>query len=189
MSSAGRSVSPCFQYSVQSLGRDRFRFISPYTTARLDKRQKIFFHTDIVLHSANTSEIQATKKPHNYHKIAVWQKDDRIRKSPLKFYGYYYSILSGDCQASIITELWRLSVVFYVTLWHMIQEKFDTRSFFSARAYWYIRCIVWRISSSVVSGWIGQIRRTVRPFSWVVSTQAKPSSIMRREIVRPAAGV
>ena len=24
----------------------------------------------------NTSEIQATKKPHNYHKIAVWQKDD-----------------------------------------------------------------------------------------------------------------
>ena len=46
---AARSVSPCFQYSVQSLGRDRFRFISPYTTARLDKRQKIFFHTDIVL--------------------------------------------------------------------------------------------------------------------------------------------
>ena len=45
----------------------------------------------IVLHSANTSEIQATKKPHNYHKIAVWQKDDRIRKSPLKFYVYYYS--------------------------------------------------------------------------------------------------
>ena len=42
MSSAGRSVSPCFQYSVQSLGRDRFRFISPYTTARLDKRQKFF---------------------------------------------------------------------------------------------------------------------------------------------------
>ena len=39
----------------------------------------------IVLHSANTSELQATKKPHNYHKIAVWQKDDRIRKSPLNF--------------------------------------------------------------------------------------------------------
>ena len=97
----------CFQYSVQSLGRDRFRFISPYTTARLDKRQKIFFHTDIVLHSANTFEIQATKKPHNYHKIAVWQKDDRIRKSPLKFYAQYYSILSGDFQALIITELWR----------------------------------------------------------------------------------
>ena len=77
---------------------------------------------------------------------------------------------------------------FCVTLWHIIQEKFDTRSFFSARAYWYIRCIVWRISSSVVSGWIRQIRRTVRPFSWVVSTQAKPSSIMRREIVRPVAG-
>mgnify|MGYP006951840267 FL=1 len=95
-----------FQYSVQSLGRDRFRFISPYTTARLDKRQKIFFHTDIVLHSANTSEIQATKKPHNYHKIAVWQKDDRIRKSPLKFYVCHYSELEGDCQASIITELW-----------------------------------------------------------------------------------
>ena len=69
-------ISPCFQYRVRSLGRDRFRFISPYTTARLDKRQKIFSHTDIVLHSANTSEIQATKKPHNYHKIAVWQKDD-----------------------------------------------------------------------------------------------------------------
>lgn len=38
----------------------------------------------------------------------MWQKDDRIRKSPLKFYVYYYSDLSGDCQASIITELWRL---------------------------------------------------------------------------------
>ena len=109
-------ISPCFQYSVQSLGRDRFRFISPYTTARLDKRQKIFSHTDIVLHSANTSEIPATKKPHNYHKIAVWQKDDRIRKSPLKFCVYYYSELEGDCQASIITELCRLSVVFCVTL-------------------------------------------------------------------------
>ena len=129
MSSAGRSVSPCFQYRVQSLGRDRFRCISPYTTARLDKRQKIFFHTDIVLHSANTSEIQATKKPHNYHKIAVWQKDDRIRKSPLKFCVYYYSELEGDCQASIITELWRLSVVFCVTLWHMRNSVwFCTRS-------------------------------------------------------------
>ena len=42
-----------------------------------------------------------TKKPHNYHKIAVWQKDDRIRKSPLKFYVYHYSEPSGDCQASI----------------------------------------------------------------------------------------
>ena len=105
MSSAGRSVSPCLQYNVQSLGKDRFRFISPYTTVRLDKRQKIFFHTDIVLHSANTSEIQATKKPHNYHKIAVWQKDDRIRKSPLKFYAHYYSIFSGECQASIITKV------------------------------------------------------------------------------------
>lgn len=94
-------ISPCFQYSVQSLGRDRFRFISPYTTAHLDKGQKIFPHTDIVLHSANTSEIPATKKPHNYHKIAVWQKDDRIRKSPLKFCVYYYSELEGDCQASI----------------------------------------------------------------------------------------
>ena len=125
MPSAGRSVSPCFQYSVQSLGRDRFRFISPYTTARLDKRQKIFFHTDIVLHSANTSEIQATKKPHNYHKIAVWQKDDRIRKSPLKFCVSYYSELKGDYQASIITELWRLSVVFCVTLWHMRVSSFS----------------------------------------------------------------
>ena len=63
--------------------------------------------------------MQATKKPHNYHKIAVWQKDDRIRKSPLKFYVYYYSELSGDCQVSIFTELWRLSVAFCVTLWHM----------------------------------------------------------------------
>ena len=59
----------------------------------------------IVLHSANTSEIQATKKPHNYHKIAVWQKDDRIRKSPLKFCVYHYSELEGDCQAALITEL------------------------------------------------------------------------------------
>ena len=41
------------------------------------------------------------KKPHDYHKIAVWQKDDRIRKSPLKFYVYHYSEPSGDCQASI----------------------------------------------------------------------------------------
>ena len=63
--------------------------------------------------------MQATKKPHNYHKTVVWQKDDRIRKSPLKFYVYYYSELSGDCQASIFTELWRLSVAFCVTLWHM----------------------------------------------------------------------
>ena len=47
------------------------------------------------------------KKPHGYHKIAVWQKDDRIWKSPLKFYAQYYSILSGDFQALIITELWR----------------------------------------------------------------------------------
>ena len=31
----------------------------------------------------------------------------RIRKSPLKFYAQYYSILSGDFQALIITELWR----------------------------------------------------------------------------------
>ena len=104
MSFAGRSVSPCFQYSVQSPGRDRFRFIKPYTTARLDKRQKIFLHTDIVLHSANTSEIQATKKPHNYHKIAVWQKDDRIRKSPLKFCDYYCSEFEGHCQAAIIRK-------------------------------------------------------------------------------------
>jgi len=48
--------------------------------------------------------MQTTKKPHGYHKIAVWQKDDRIRKSPLKFYAQYYSILSGDFQALIITE-------------------------------------------------------------------------------------
>ena len=42
---------------------------------------------------------------HNYHKIAVWQKDDRIRKSPLKFCVYHYNELEGDCQAAIITEL------------------------------------------------------------------------------------
>ena len=63
--------------------------------------------------------MQATKKPHNYHKTVVWQIDDRIRKSPLKFYVYYYNELSGDCQVSIFTELWRLSVAFCVTLWHM----------------------------------------------------------------------
>ena len=72
-----------------------------------------------ILRSARFSSMQTTKKPHGYHKIAVWQKDDRIRKSPLKFYAHYYSELEGDCQASIITELWRLSVVFCVTLWHM----------------------------------------------------------------------
>ena len=56
--------------------------------------------------------MQATKKPHNYHKTVGWQKDDRIRKSPLKFYGYYYSKISEDCQASIFTKLRWLSVVF-----------------------------------------------------------------------------
>ena len=56
----------------------------------------------IVLHSANTSELQATKKPHNYHKIAVWQKDDRIRKSPLKFCVYHYNELEGDCHLAAI---------------------------------------------------------------------------------------
>ena len=69
--------------------------------------------------------MQATKKPHNYHKTVVWQKDDRIRKSPLKFYVYYYSDLSGDCQASIITELWRLSVVFlcyFMAHEHLLKE-------------------------------------------------------------------
>ena len=60
-----------------------------------------------ILRSARFSSMQTTKKPHGYHKIAVWQKDDRIRKSPLKFYAQYYSILSGDFQALIITELWR----------------------------------------------------------------------------------
>lgn len=59
-----------------------------------------------ILRSARFSSMQTTKKPHGYHKIAVWQKDDRIRKSPLKFYAQYYSILSGDFQALIITELW-----------------------------------------------------------------------------------
>ena len=55
----------------------------------------------------------------------MWQKDDRIRKSPLKFYVYYYSDLSGDCQASIITELWRLSVVFlcyFMAHEHLLKE-------------------------------------------------------------------
>ena len=46
--------------------------------------------------------MRATKKPHGYHKIAVWQKDDRIRKSPLKFYDYHYSEISGVCQTLII---------------------------------------------------------------------------------------
>ena len=59
-----------------------------------------------ILRSARFSSMQTTKKPHGYHKIAVWQKDDRIRKSPLKFCVYYYNELEGDCQASIITELW-----------------------------------------------------------------------------------
>lgn len=71
--------------------------------------------------------MQATKKPHNYHKTVVWQKDDRIRKSPLKFYVYYCSELSGDCQVSIFTELWRLSVAFCVTLWHMSIGARDIR--------------------------------------------------------------
>ena len=69
--------------------------------------------------------MQATKKPHNYHKTVVWQKDDRLRKSPLKFYVYYYSELSGDCQASIFTELWRLSVVFlcyFMAHEHLLKE-------------------------------------------------------------------
>ena len=69
----------------------------------------------IVLHSANTSELQATKKPHNYHKIAVWQKDDRIRKSPLKFCVYHYNELEGDCQAAIITELCRREKLYLST--------------------------------------------------------------------------
>ena len=86
-----------------------------------------------ILRSARFSRMQTTKKPHGYHKIAVWQKDDQIRKSPLKFCVYYYSELEGDCQASIITdlrtELWRLSVVFCVTLWHMRNSVwFCTRS-------------------------------------------------------------
>ena len=67
------------------------------------------------LHSANTSELQATKKPHNYHKIAVWQKDDRIRKSPLKFCVYHYNELEGDCQAAIITELCRREKLYLST--------------------------------------------------------------------------
>ena len=69
--------------------------------------------------------MQATKKPHGYHKIAVWQKDDRIWKSPLKFYVYYYSELSGDYQVSIFTELWRLSVVFlcyFMAHEHLLKE-------------------------------------------------------------------
>ena len=42
MSSAGRSVSPCFQYSIQSLSGYRFCLIGPYAAARFDKRQKSF---------------------------------------------------------------------------------------------------------------------------------------------------
>ena len=60
-----------------------------------------------ILRSARFSRMQTTKKPHGYHKIAVWQKDDRIRKSPLKFCVYHYSELEGDCQAALITELCR----------------------------------------------------------------------------------
>ena len=119
-SATDRRVSPRFQYSVQSLSGYRFCLIVPYAAVRFDKRQKIIFHTSTILRSARFSRMQTTKKPHGYHKIAVWQKDDRIWKSPLKFYAQYYSILSGDCQALIIMELWRLSVVFCVTLWHMI---------------------------------------------------------------------
>lgn len=92
-------------------------------------RHRARFPAASILRSARFSRMQTTKKPHGYHKIAVWQKDDRIRKSPLKFYAHYYSILSEDCQASIIMELWRLSVVFRVTLWHMRNSVwFCTRS-------------------------------------------------------------
>ena len=105
-SAADRRVSPRFQYSVQSLSGYRFCLIVPYAAVRFDKRQKIIFHTSTILRSARFSRMQTTKKPHGYHKIAVWQKDDRIWKSPLKFYAQYYSILSGDCQALIIMEYW-----------------------------------------------------------------------------------
>ena len=100
-------------YFMQSLEVDLLLRVCP------DEEDTIHQIVNLLVDSANTSEIQATKKPHNYHKIAVWQKDDRIRKSPLKFCVYYYSELEGDCQASIIAELCRLSVVFCVTLWHM----------------------------------------------------------------------
>ena len=46
------------------------------------------------------------KNPHNKHNKAERQKDDPIRKTPLKFYVCHYSELEGDCQAAIITELW-----------------------------------------------------------------------------------
>ena len=68
-----------------------------------------------ILRSARFSRMQTTKKPHNYHKIAVWQKDDRIRKSPLKFCVYHYSELEGDCQAAIITELCRREKLYLST--------------------------------------------------------------------------
>ena len=99
-----------------TIGRDmdkisgyRFCLIGPYAVARFDKRQKIIFHTSTILRSARFSRMQTTKKPHGYHKIAVWQKDDRIWKSPLKFYVQYYCILSGGCQALIIAGLRRAS--------------------------------------------------------------------------------
>ena len=108
-----------------------------------------------ILRSARFSRMQTTKKPHGYHKIAVWQKDDRIRKSPLKFCVYYYSELEGDCQASIITELWQLSVVFCVTLWHI-------RNFvwFCTRSEWACSPIGRPPTSSIhsVRYWIGYSR-------------------------------
>ena len=43
----------------------------------------------------------------------------KVHSNFTSIYVYYYNELSGDCQASIFTELWRLSVAFCVTLWHM----------------------------------------------------------------------
>ena len=62
-------------------------------------RDKKLFSIQNLLFSVIFSETQTTKKPHNYHKTAVWQKDDLIRKSPLKFYimiAFSYSKISED---------------------------------------------------------------------------------------------
>ena len=94
----------------------------------------------IVLHSANTSELQATKKPHNYHKIAVWQKDDRIRKSPLKFCVYHYNELEGDCQAAIITELCRREKLYLSTcLLIHIKQKSQISTYITATSFYIIK--------------------------------------------------
>ena len=97
-------------------------------------------------------------------------------KSPLKFYAHYYSVLSGDCQASIITGLWAAVCCFFCVylMAHDSRKVSAHVSFFSARGILIHAAVSYGgYRPPVVSGWIEQIRRTVRPFNWVVSTQAK----------------